>query len=187
MLPLPELLWSQDVDGPALANTTTPTSILHSSVVLPFSALWMDRDGKRFTLRGRGRVSSIATTPGTLTLDLKLGAIVIASSGALSLNTVAKTNTPWWLDWDLTLRSRGNGTLGSFMHQGRWESHSVIGSPAPTAGGAGTHVIPYNAAPAVGNGFDSTATALLDLIATWSIANAGNSIQVHQADLLMWN
>jgi hypothetical protein len=35
-------------------------------------------------------------------------------------------------------------------------------------------------APAVGSGFDYNATQQLDLFGTWSIANAGNSIQCHQ-------
>jgi hypothetical protein len=41
-------------------------------------------------------------------------------------------------------------------------------------------VLPYNAAPAVGTGFDSTAAQLVDLFATWSVANAANSITCHQ-------
>lgn len=180
MLPLPELLVSSQADGPALASSTTPTSILPEAarVVLPANVL--DRIGKRISVRAAGRVSNIVTTPGTLTLDLKLGSIVIASSGAMTLNTVAKTNTPWWLQWDLTLRAIGIGTNANFMHQGMWVSHSVIGASAVGTAGAGIQMIPYNAAPAVGSGFDSTAAAILDLFATWSVSNAGNSIQTHQ-------
>jgi hypothetical protein len=32
----------------------------------------------------------------------------------------------------------------------------------------------------VGTGFDSTAAQLVDLFATWSVANASNSITCHQ-------
>jgi hypothetical protein len=67
------------------------------------------------------------------------------------------------------------------MHQGEWTSESVIGSGVPTAGGAGTHMLP-NAAPAVGTGFDSTVSMIVDLFATWSLNNA-NSILVHQYEL----
>jgi hypothetical protein len=38
-------------------------------------------------------------------------------------------------------------------------------------------MLPYNAAPANGSGFDNGASQLIDLLATWSISNA-NSIQV---------
>ena len=64
------------------------------------------------------------------------------------------------------------------MHQGEWVSESVIGSPLPTVGGAGTHLLP-NAAPAQGTGFNSTVGLFMDLFATWSLSNA-NSILCHQ-------
>lgn len=183
MLPLPELLVSAQGDGSALSNTTTQTSILPSAarVVVPANAL--DRIGKRIKLYASGRISTVVTTPGTLTFDLKLGSVVIASSGAMTLNTTAQTNTNWTLDWDLTLRAIGTSTTANFMHQGRWTSHAVIGSSAIGTAGAGTQMIPYNAAPAVGTGFDSTAAAILDLFATWSVANASNSITLHQYDV----
>jgi len=178
MLPLPETLVTAHGDGAAIANTTSQTSLLPAQAkqVVPTGAL--DRAGAQIWLRAAGRMSNIVTTPGTLTLELKYGSVVVASSGALSLNVVAKTNTGWWLDWMLTLRDPG--AAATFMHQGFFKSHSVIGSPAPTAGGAGVHLIPYNAAPAVGTAFDSKAAQILDLCATWSIANSGNSIQLHQ-------
>lgn len=65
------------------------------------------------------------------------------------------------------------------MHGGEWRSESVIASPAAGAGGIGVLPLPASA-PAVGTGFDSTAAQTVDLQAQWSVANAGNSIQVHQ-------
>jgi hypothetical protein len=97
----------------------------------------------------------------------------------MALNIVAKTNVPWILEWIMTCRAIGSGTTSNLMHQGAWTSEAVIGSPLPSAGGAGTHLLP-NAAPAVGTGFDSTAAQTVDLFGTWSVANAANSIQVHQ-------
>jgi hypothetical protein len=58
-------------------------------------------------------------------------------------------------------------------------SEAVIGSPLPTVGGIGELLIPVGA-PTVGTGFDSTAAQTVDLFGTWSVANAANSIQVHQ-------
>jgi hypothetical protein len=55
------------------------------------------------SIRAAGRVSNIVTTPGTLTLDVRIGPtsnIIVANGGAMALNTVAKANVPWWLEWD---------------------------------------------------------------------------------------
>jgi len=169
-------------DGTALTGSTTPTSILlAASKPQLYAGFWYI--GKKIRVHAAGRVSNIITTPGTLTLDLRLGpadppTIVVANGGAMSLNIVAKTNVPWRLTWDLTCRAIGNGTLANLMHQGEWCSESVIGSGIPTAGGAGTHLLP-NAAPAVGTGFNSTVGLFMDLFATWSLNNA-NSILCHQ-------
>lgn len=176
-----EQLVSQQQDGTALTASVTATSILHGTGKIKIPAGYLYRVGQTLRLRAAGRVSNIVTTPGTLTLDLRLGPtnnIVVANGGAMSLNAVAKTNVPWVLDWLLTLRSIGASTAATWMHQGSWLSESVVGSPLPTAGGAGVAMLP-NAAPAVGTGFDSTVDNLFDLFATWSLSNA-NSIQTHQ-------
>jgi hypothetical protein len=178
-----ELLASQQADGTALTASTTPTSILHPTGRILLPAGYLYRVGQVLRVFAAGRVSNIATTPGTLTLDLRMGpalppTIVVANGGAMALNTVAKTNVPWWLVWELTLRSVGITTSAAWHLQGTWTSESVIGSPLPSAGGAGTHLLP-NAAPAVGTGFDSTVANYLDLFGTWSLNNA-NSIQTHQ-------
>jgi hypothetical protein len=177
-----EVLISQAVDGPAYTASTTPTSILHATAKYQFIPNYF-YVGRKLWVRASGRVSNVVTTPGTLTLDLRVasGTISIASSGAMALNVVAKTNVPWTLEWELTVRAVGSGTSANSFHQGKWASESVIGSALPSAGGAGMHMLP-NAAPAVGAGFDSSAAQILDLYATWSINNA-NSITVHQFEL----
>jgi hypothetical protein len=175
-----ECLISSNVDGAALTASTTPTSILHATAKLPLPPHFF-RIGKRIRITAHGRVSNIVTTPGTLTLDIRMGPtsnIVVANGGAMALNIVAKTNVPWRLDWDLTCRAVGNSTNANLMHQGGWVSESVIGSAAPAAGGVGEHMLP-NVTPAVGTGFDSTVSMIVDLFGTWSLSNA-NSIQVHQ-------
>ncbi len=170
-------------DGTALTNSTTPTSLLPAGRKITLPSYFFDRVGKELLVRAAGRISTVVTSPGTLTFELKFGSISVASSGALSLNTTAQTNVNWVLDWSLNLRSIGGGTSATLFHQGQFQSHAVIGSPAPTAGGAGCHMLPYNAAPAVGSGFDSTAAQTVDLYATWSTASPSNSIQLHQFSL----
>lgn len=172
-----ETLINSSVDGTALTASITATSILPAAakLTLPANFFYV---GRMLKITAQGRVSNIVTTPGTLTLDIRLGAVIVANGGAMSLNVVAKTNVPWWMEWILTCRAIGNGTSANLMHQGTWQSESVIGSPLPTAGGVGSLLIPV-VTPAVGTGFDSTAAQTLDLFGTWSLSNA-NSIQVHQ-------
>lgn len=178
-----ENLINAQVDGAALANSITATSLLGgvgtgtpAKVTLPANFFYV---GRALRVTAQGRISTLVTAPGTLTLDLRLGAVIVANGGAMSLNIVAKTNVPWWLEWILTCRAIGSGTVANLMHQGKWQSEAVIGSGLPTVSGVGSLLIPV-AAPAVGTGFDSGAAQTLDLFGTWSVANAANSLQVHQ-------
>jgi hypothetical protein len=169
------------VDGTAVANTTTETSLLPAVAKIVLPSGYINRIGKRFQIRASGRISNIATTPGTLTLRFKLGPtanIAVATSQAFSLNVVAKTNVTWVLEACMTVRAIGSGTAANVFTNGTWTSESVVGSGVPTAGGAGTGMWGASA-PAVGTGFDSSVANQVDLTAAWSIANAGNSIQLH--------
>lgn len=163
-------------DGSALTNSTTATSILPAQAKYTLGAQFLDVVGKQLRVRAHGRISTVVTTPGTLTLDLRLGSIVVANGGAMTLSTSAKTNVSWYLDWLLTLRAVGASTSANFMHQGRFTSEAA--GATTVAGEAKTILMPQSA-PAVGNGFDSTAAQVFDLFATWSVANASNSIQCH--------
>jgi len=173
------VLLNSIADGTALTNTTTATSILPviAKPTLPANYLFA---GKMFRVTASGRVSTVVTTPGTLTLDLRFGSVNVFSGGAMTLNTTAQTNVGWIYEAIFTVRAVGATTTANVLGQGSWQSHAVIGSPLPTAGSAGEHILPFNTAPVVGTGFDSTAAQLVDLFATWSVASASNSITCHQ-------
>lgn len=174
-------LVAAQVDGAAVANTTTETTLLPGGAKLLLPAGYIGTVGKRFVIRASGRVSNIVTTPGTLTFRVKLGPtanIAVATSSAISLNAVAKTNVGWFLDIGLLVRSVGSGTAATIFTQGTWQSESVVGSAVPTAGGAGSAMW-QAATPVVGTGFDSSVANQIDLTAAWSIANAGNTITLH--------
>ncbi len=172
-------LWTSQVDGAALTNTTTATSLLHAGSKFTLFPGFFSSIGQELKVQAAGRMSTVVTTPGTFTFDLKFGSVIVATSGAFALNIVAKTNVTWKLDWDLTCRAVGGGTACTLMHTGIWSSEAVIGSPVPGTGGSGVLLIPASA-PAVGTGFDNTGSAVVDLFGTWSVANASNSILVHQ-------
>jgi hypothetical protein len=177
-----ETLIATNVDGAAVTNTVTPTSILggvgtgasQAKHTLPAN-YW--QIGRVMKVTAMGRISTLVTTPGTLTLDIRFGAVIVANGGAMVLSTTAKTNVAWWLEWILTCRAIGSGTTTNLMHQGMWSSEAA--GATTVAGEAKSLLLPASA-PAVGTGFDSTAAQTIDLFATWSVANAANSILLHQ-------
>ena len=64
------------------------------------------------------------------------------------------------------------------MWGGKFLSESVIGVSAPTVGTSGILLLP-SATMAVGTGFDSTTSNVVDLFAKWSVSDAANSITLH--------
>jgi hypothetical protein len=165
-------------DGTAVTATaegSLPPAV--AKILLPSG--YINRVGKRFQIRASGRVSNIVTTPGTLTLKFKLGPtanIAVATSSAIQLNALAKTNVPWILEAFITVRSIGSGAAATLFANGTWSSESVVGSPVPGSGGAGSAMWQASA-PAVGTGFDSSIANQIDLTAQFSLT--GNSIQLH--------
>ena len=111
---------------------------------------------------------------------MRLGGVVISAFGAMALNVTAQTNATFEAELEAVIRSLGAGTAATALATGRFASRAVIGSAALGAGGAGVLMLP-DAAPAVGTGFASSIAMAVDCFATWSVASASNSIQVHQA------
>lgn len=180
MLPgYPLVLASASSDGAALTNTITATSIMPASALssIPAGALQI---GSLIKIKLRGRISTVVTSPGTLTFDLRLGAVVVSALGAMSLNAAAQTNATFDLELVAVVRAIGAGTTANAMVTGQFSGRATIGSGAAGTTGAYTQMLPETA-PAVGTGFDSSASQKIDVFATWSTASASNSIQVHQA------
>jgi len=166
--------------GSALANSTTETSIMPSSQLTLYTpAGFFSRTQVALRFRLSGLISNIVTTPGTLTLKLYLDSVAMFSTGAMALNATAKTAVTWCLDGELICQAIGGGTATQLMPNGcGFQSESYVGSAAATAGGSGRILLPYNTSQALGSGFDNGPSHLFDVKATWSIANAGNSIQL---------
>ena len=180
MLPsYPLVLASASADGAALANSVAATSIMPASAIatLPAGSLQV---GSLIKLSLRGRISTLVTTPGTLTLDLRIGGIVVSAFGAIALNIVAQTSAHWEATLMAVVRAIGSGTTANALCTGNFSARAVIGSAAVGVGGIGEVMLP-DTAPAVGTGFDSTLALPINVFATWSVASASNSIQMHQA------
>lgn len=180
MLPAyPLVLASAQTDGTALTNTLTATNILHASGIptIPAGTLQV---GSNLKVTVKGRISTVVTTPGTLTLDVRFGSVVVFNGGAMALNITAQTNATFEFEALVTIRALGTGTSANALGTARFVSRAVVGSAVAGSGGANTLLLP-DTAPAVGTGFDSTASQQVQVFGTWSVANASNSIQVHQS------
>jgi hypothetical protein len=164
-------------DGTQLSNSTSATSIIPAQAKLTFPANYFGDVGKTMRIRAAGRISNVVTTPGTLTLDLRLGGTVVFNGGAMQLSTTAHTNVPW--EWEVILTQRVTGASANFMGQSRWFSQAanVSGADSTTSH---SYVMAPNTAPAVGTTFDATAAQQLDLFATFSVATNPTNLTLHQ-------
>ena len=180
MLPgYPLLLASASIDSVALANSAVATTILAPGglATMPAGILQF---GSALKILLRGRISTLATTPGTLTFDLRIGGVVVSALGAMPLNVSAQTNSIFELELLAVVRALGTGTGANAMVTGRFTSRAMVGSVLPANGGPMTIILP-DTAPVVGPGFDSTISMPVNVFATWSVASASNSIQTHQS------
>lgn len=178
-----QTLMTAQIDGTAITNSSAATSLLPPSArwVMPTNYMYI---GKRLRFEARGRISTVVTTPGTLTIAINFGTIatpiIVFSPAAMALTVTAQTNATWLFEACLTCRAIGNGTQANMMGVGSFTSRATLLAPAAaTELGVGVAPLP-DTAPAVGTGFDSAdVTNVVDLFATFSIANAANSIQLH--------
>ena len=165
-------------DGPTLTAAAAASCIPTASRVILPTNYWTV--GKQWFVRMAGRISCVVTTPGTARIDFRTGpsgTIVAFDSGALNLNVVAKTTVPWHFECLLTCRAIGSGTASNLFGIGRFQSEAVVGAPLPSAGGNGSLLCPVGT-PAVGTGFDNTASNAVDWFFTQTVATG--SFTVHQ-------
>lgn len=132
-----------------------------------------------------GRISCAITTPGTARFDIRLGGVVAWDSLAINLNIVAKTNVHWHLVAELFCQTAGDSTTATlFPGECYFRSEAVIGSPLPTVGGSGVMLLPYNTAPVIGTGFDSTASKQFDMQFTQTVATGSITLHTVAIDAL---
>jgi hypothetical protein len=164
-------------DGPALtaaaAASCLPQTVNCPRLPFPGGLLKVN---DILHLTASGRISCAVTTPGTARWDLRFGSTVIFDTLAIPLNVVAQTNVPWWLDVLLYARTVGAGTAATFFGMGTWSSGAGVGAAAPASGGGDVFVVPYNTAPVVGGGFDSTISNAIDFFFTQTVATGSMTL-----------
>jgi len=175
-------LFSAQADGPALTAAAAASMLPASNnMKRAIGPEYFDTVGREFRFEASGRCSTVITSPGTLRFDLRLGGTVIWDSGAIALDTTAaKTNMPWRLRVDLTLRAIG--TNANFMGSGELLWEGVAGSPTGGAKGVAPAVLPWNTAPVVGGNVDLSVAQTFDAFFTQTVATG--SLTLHQARLV---
>lgn len=169
-----------DSQGTFHTTYTTAKSVINTSDLRTYSAdFW--RKGKVLRLDIMGAISNVVTTPGTITFNVKLGSVIVFTTGAIQLNATAHTKLPFWLEILMTCRAVGSGASANFIGQGK-VSGKMFTNTAGQTDGANTDTVLLVPAtsPAAGTGFDSTAAQQLDFHAGFSISDAGNGIQIEQ-------
>lgn len=179
-----ETLVTSQVDGTARSSFTTAITVLPDQARYTLPAGFFSAPGKAMRIRAAGRISNVVTAQPTFTYQVQMGPtsnITVFTTGALTTSTTAHTNVPWELEVLLTCRAVGASTTANLMGQARIFSQAFVSSGA-TADGANTHtmLMAPNTAPAVGTGFDSTVSMVVDLFVACGTSNASNAIQCHQ-------
>ncbi len=167
--------------GTAITDTVTAGSLLLGAAggpkLLPPKFFYI---GKMLRVTGVARVTNVVTTPGTLTLDLRLNStpIVVCNGGAMQMSTTQHTTLPMWFEFLVTCRAVGTGTSANLMGQG-WalsQSLAISGADVTVHGG----LTQPNSTPTVGTGFNSEISNTIDLFAKFSVATSTTSIQLEQ-------
>jgi hypothetical protein len=174
-----EVIVTQQASGTLLNTFTTAKSVINPQALYALPAgFWYPGRAMRITVTGG--LSNIVTTPGTVTMQVMMGTIVVFTTGALQLNATAHTTLPFWLDVLLTCQVVGSGTAAKLLGMGRLQGimPTLTAGQTDAVNTGGIYSAPATA-PAQGTGFDSTVANTLDFWAGFSISNAGNGIQVH--------
>ena len=172
-----ETLMTAEADGPTLTAAAT-ASALPTGALYTLPANYFDL-GKQLRVMASGRVSTVITTPGTFRFLVQFAGVTVFDSLAILPDTlVAYVTVGWWLDILLTCRAIGNGTSANLMGQGKFTCTDLIGQVQTPPKAAQTAILPWNSAPAVGGGFNSTVSNLVDLQFTQNVDTG--SITLHE-------
>lgn len=153
--------------GTAVTNTTAATSILPAAERLNEpSNLW--EVGTSHTLRLGGRISTAASSPGTLSISVQVGSVTVFTFTTPTLATSA-ANLTWLATVDFITQTVDAGTGTTILGIGEFKSLAVSATEPWLAMPASS--------PGVGTGFDNTVSGYLDVFAAWSVASASNSIR----------
>lgn len=166
-------LVTAQVDG--TTNTAgTAASMIPAAAKYTLPANFFDVIGKKLIIEASGRISTVITSPGVITYDIRFGATLVFNGGGILPDTVAAhTTVGWKLRIDLTCRAIG--TAGNLWGFGEWVCEDILGVPATAPKGVLTAVLPWNTTPAIGANFDTTATQQIDAFFTNTLGTGSHT------------
>lgn len=171
---------NQMAAGTLYDTYTTAKSVINPQalVTLPPNYLY---PGKMLRIRVHGGISNIVTAQPTFTFQVMMGSIIVHTSGAITTTTTAHTLIPFTYEVILRVDSVGSSTSAKFLSQGVLKGimFVILGAVGDPTSGVGTIMCP-NTAPAVGTGFDSTVSNILDFWVGISASDAANGIKIYQ-------
>lgn len=173
-----ERIASAGVAGAALANTTTPTSLLPAVCKEILNSNYFNQLGTAIRVRAAGRISTLGSSPGTFTFAVRFGSTSVWTFTTPTL-AVSASNLSWLLDLELKCRSVGAGTSATLIGVGSLIS-AALNASTPI-------VLAPSSSPAAGSGFDGTSAQQVDLFGTWSVADAANTITLEDYSLDLLN
>jgi hypothetical protein len=182
-------LFTQQAAGPTLTAASAASMLIASSpsagqnrFTIPAGTF---KVGDMLRITASGIISCAVTTPGTFRFDFRFGSTVIFDSLAIPLNVVAQTNMPWWVDITATIRSIGATSAATVWAQGILITPATINVAAQGTGpGPGGNILPYNTAPAISTGFDSTVANVFDSYFTQTVATGSFTCEQYNLSLL---
>jgi len=178
-------LKTQHQAGALFSTYTTAKSVINpqAQTVIPGGYLQV---GDMLHIWVSGGLSNVVTAQPTFTFSVVMGpadppTIAVHSSQALIVTTTAHTLIPFAYEVWMRLDSEGSGTSAKFLSQAfvRGIMFPISGAVGDPTASIGTVAAPATA-PAVGTGFDSRITNILDFFCGISVSNAGNGIQIYQ-------
>lgn len=164
--------------GSSFGTFTTAKTVIPATSLITLPANFFDI-GKALRITVRGGIGTLVTTPGTITFQVMVGAVIAFTTGAIQLNATAHTNLPFKLSIDLICRAIGNSTSANLM--GMADAIGVMfTNTAAQVDGVNSNTVKNvpATAPAVGTGFDSTIANILDFWAGFSISDAANTVKI---------
>lgn len=156
-------------DGPTLTAAAAASMLPTNLLTTVQAGYW--QVGKTWKIECFGRISCVVTTPGTFRINVRMGAVSVFDTLAIPLNIVAQTTVPWTGELLLTCRVAGSGTTAQLFGMGKLRSTAFLNVPAVATGPwSGAITVPYNTAPVLGTGFDSTIANAFDMQFTQTVA-----------------
>src|SRR5258708_26012131 len=91
--------------GPNLTASLTATSLLNPQGKVTLPAGFFSYIGQKLKINAQGQLGNIITTPGTLTIDVRFGSVVVFNGGAMQLRSAAHPTLPILVVTETTFRA----------------------------------------------------------------------------------